>query len=175
MPTTITSQNAAEIGANLTNLGIWSYGVGGKVKTAYQNFYEICMATLGNVNVVGSQTSRTTRQASGATGARRTRAARPTAIPASTATGTQRRRGRPPGSTNTGTTTRVRKAGNITDAVLTAVSSAGTPRQILMANPTLKGFRQNHIGIAISRNLKAGRIIERDGMLYNTTAERVAA
>jgi hypothetical protein len=32
----------------LTSLGIWSFGIGGKVQAAYQEFHSICMATLAS-------------------------------------------------------------------------------------------------------------------------------
>ncbi len=72
MPTAINT----EIANCLTNLGIWSYGIGGKVKSAFQEFQEICMITMA-----GSQNTRT----------RTPRAAEP-----KPATDTSRRRGRPP-------------------------------------------------------------------------------
>ena len=62
MPATITTQNTAEVAACLTSLGIWSYGIGGKQQAAYQDFYQICMATLSGATVIGTPTAPRARQ-----------------------------------------------------------------------------------------------------------------
>jgi hypothetical protein len=72
-----------------------------------------------------------------------------------------RRRGRPP-------TTTARAAGgkrsssNLGDQVL-ALATGKTQQAIAAA---CKGARPNHVGAALSRHKRAGRIEERDGKLY---------
>ena len=48
-----------------------------------------------------------------------------------------------------------------------ALASGKTPQEITTA---CKGARPNHVGAAISRHKRAGRIEERDGKLYATQA-----
>ena len=84
-----------------------------------------------------------------------------------------RRHGRPP-------TTTVKPAGgkrsssNFGDQVL-ALATGKTQHEIAAA---CKGARPNHVGAALSRHKRAGRIEERDGKLYamqaTETAQRTA-
>jgi cell wall-associated NlpC family hydrolase len=63
---------------------------------------------------------------------------------------------------------------SLSDQVL-ALSSGKTQREIAAA---CKGARPNHVGAAISRHKRAGRIEERDGKLYatqSTGTEQLAA
>ena len=39
-------ERSQDLASCLFSLGIWSYGIGGKQKAAYQEFYSICIATL---------------------------------------------------------------------------------------------------------------------------------
>jgi hypothetical protein len=57
-----------------------------------------------------------------------------------------------------------RSSPSLTDQVL-ALASGKTQREITAA---CKGARPNHVGAAISRHKRAGRIEERDGKLYAT-------
>jgi len=84
-----------------------------------------------------------------------------------------RRRGRPP-------TTTAKAAGgkhsssNLGDQVL-ALATGKTQQEIAAA---CKGARPNHVGAALSRHKRAGRIEERDGKLYaiqSTSTEQQAA
>ena len=76
-----------------------------------------------------------------------------------------RRRGRP-------RTTTAKPAGgkrsspNLSDQVL-ALATGKTQQEIAAA---CKGARPNHVGAAIARHKRAGRIEERDGKLYATQA-----
>ena len=78
-----------------------------------------------------------------------------------------RRHGRPP-------TTTVKPAGgkrsssNLGDQVL-ALATGKTQHEIAAA---CKGARPNHVGAALSRHKRAGRIEERDGKLYATQSTR---
>ncbi len=57
-----------------------------------------------------------------------------------------------------------RSSPNLSDRVL-ALASGKTQQEIAAA---CKGARPNHVGAAISRHKRAGRIEERDGKLYAT-------
>ncbi len=80
MPTTITTPNTAEVASCLTTLGIWSYGNGGKLTTAFQQFQEICLITMAGVSSAQNKQPRTPT----------------TATETLIAAGVNRRRGRPP-------------------------------------------------------------------------------
>src|SRR5215831_15890084 len=67
-----------------------------------------------------------------------------------------RARGKPPAS--------ARDSSSLSDQVL-ALAIGKTQREIAAA---CKAARPNHVGAAISRHKKAGRIEERDGRLYAT-------
>src|SRR5215831_8872617 len=57
-----------------------------------------------------------------------------------------------------------RTSSNLSDRVL-ALATGKTQREITAA---CEGARPNHIGVAVARNKRAGRIEERDGKLYAT-------
>ena len=57
-----------------------------------------------------------------------------------------------------------RGSSNLSDQVL-ALATGKTPQEIAAA---CKGARPNHVGAAIARHKRAGRIEERDGRLYVT-------
>jgi hypothetical protein len=57
---------------------------------------------------------------------------------------------------------RARSSSSLSDQVL-ALATGMTQQEIAAA---CKGARANHVGVAISRHKKAGRIEERDGKLY---------
>ena len=59
-----------------------------------------------------------------------------------------------------------RRAPNLSDQVL-ALAAGRTQQEITAA---CKGARPNHIGAAIARHKRAGRIEERDGKFYATRA-----
>ena len=61
-------------------------------------------------------------------------------------------------------TASARSSSSLGDQVL-ALATGKTQREIAAA---CKGARPNHVGAAISRHKKAGRIEERDGKLYAT-------
>jgi hypothetical protein len=65
-------------------------------------------------------------------------------------------------STAAKTAGRKRSSPSLSDQVL-ALASGKTQREIAAA---CKGARPNHVGAAISRHKRAGRIEERDGKLY---------
>jgi len=67
-----------------------------------------------------------------------------------------RARGKPPAG--------ARDTSSLSDQVL-ALATGKTQREIAAA---CKAARPNHVGVAISRHKKAGRIEERDGRLYGT-------
>ena len=67
-----------------------------------------------------------------------------------------------------------RRSSNLSDRVL-ALATGKTQQEITAA---CKGARPNHIGVAIARHKRAGRIEERDGKLYarhSTETEQRAA
>ena len=59
-----------------------------------------------------------------------------------------------------------KRSSNLTDQVL-ALATGKTQQEIAAA---CKGARPNHVGAAIARHKRAGRIEERDGKLYVTHA-----
>ena len=67
-----------------------------------------------------------------------------------------------------------RRSPNLNDQVL-ALATGKTQQEITAA---CKGVRPNHVGVAIARHKRAGRVEERDGKLYATqpsrTEQRVA-
>lgn len=107
-------------------------------------------------------TERVLARYSKGSGVRRTAAARTPTSPRNPAAparagGTRRRTTtRPPGSQ--------RSSPNLSDQVL-ALATGKTQPEIAAA---CKGARPNHVGAAISRHKRAGRIEERDGKLYAT-------
>jgi len=83
-----------------------------------------------------------------------------------------RRRGRPP--TTAKAVGGKRGSSNLSDQVL-ALATGKTQQEIAAA---CKGARPNHVGAALSRHRRAGRIEERDGKLYaiqSTSTEQQAA
>ena len=86
-----------------------------------------------------------------------------------------RGRGRPPraaGSTSAGRKPGAQSSG-LGERVL-ALATGKTRQELYAACP---GDRPNHVGIAVQRHIRAGRIQERDGKLYatSTATERVRA
>ena len=83
------------------------------------------------------------------------------------------RRGRPPTTTAKAVGGK-RGSSNLGDQVL-ALATGKTQQEIAAA---CKGARPNHVGAALSRHKRAGRIEERDGKLYaiqSTSTEQQAA
>ena len=76
----------------------------------------------------------------------------------------QARAGGGPRSTTTKPAGGKRSSPSLTDQVL-ALATGKTQQEIAAA---CKGARPNHVGAAISRHKRAGRIEERDGKLYAT-------
>jgi cell wall-associated NlpC family hydrolase len=97
-----------------------------------------------------------------ATRARKTASAR-TPTTATKAAASPRGRGRP-GTTTTRTAGGKRSSSNLNDQIL-ALATGKTQQAITAA---CKGARPNHVGAAIARHKRAGRIEERDGKLYAT-------
>ena len=84
-----------------------------------------------------------------------------------------RRRGRP-STTTAKAAGGKRSSSNLGDQVL-ALATGKTQQEIAAA---CKGARPNHVGAALSRHKRAGRIEERDGKLYaiqSTSTEQQAA
>ena len=95
------------------------------------------------------------------TQAKRTRRMTPTRAAEGAAQAQSGRRGRP----RTAKSARVdRGSPSLGDQIL-ALATGKTQQEIAAA---CKGVRPNHIGIAIARHKRAGRIEERDGKLYTT-------
>jgi hypothetical protein len=107
-------------------------------------------------------TERVLARYSKGSGVRRTAAARTPTSPRNPAAPARA------GGTRRGTTTRPpgsqRSSPNLSDQVL-ALATGKTQPEIAAA---CKGARPNHVGAAISRHKRAGRIEERDGKLYAT-------
>jgi hypothetical protein len=117
-------------------------------------------------------TERVLARYSKGSGARKTASAR-TPMTATNAAAPARARGRPR-STTTKPAGGKRSSPNLSDQVL-ALAAGKTQQEIAAA---CKGARPNHVGAAISRHKRAGRIEERDGKLYatqSTQAEQSAA
>ena len=76
----------------------------------------------------------------------------------------RRARGRPPGAAASKSPGREREssAPSLGERVL-ALATGRTRQELYMACPN---DRPNHVGIAVQRHLRAGRIQERDGKLY---------
>ena len=107
-------------------------------------------------------TERVLARYSKGSGVRRAAAARAPTLPRSPAAPARA------GRTRRGTTTRPpgsqRSSPSLSDQVL-ALATGKTQPEIAAA---CKGARPNHVGAAISRHKRAGRIEERDGKLYAT-------
>jgi hypothetical protein len=94
-------------------------------------------------------------------------ARRPTsaaAAEAKTPTAT-RGRGRPPKAATNKSAGREPSAPSLGERVL-ALATGRTRRELYLACPN---DRPNHVGIAVQRHLRAGRVQERDGKLYATS------
>jgi hypothetical protein len=103
------------------------------------------------------------------TGPRKRGSAKVPATPTKTTAPAQSR-----GRTRTGAarpTGHRRGSSSLGDQVL-ALATGKTQQEITAA---CKGARPNHVGVAIARHKRAGRIKERDGKLYATGAEQRAA
>jgi hypothetical protein len=106
-------------------------------------------------------TERVLARYSSGSGARKTASARGATTAATTVAPT--RAGRRPRSTTTKSAGVNRRSPNL-DQVL-ALATGRSQHEIAAA---CKGARPNHIGAAIARHKRAGRIEERDGKLYST-------
>jgi hypothetical protein len=95
--------------------------------------------------------------------ARRTGSAKMTTTAKATAPAQSRRR---PRSTAAKTAARGTTSPSLGDQIL-ALANGKTQQEIAAA---CKGVRANHVGIALARHKRAGRIEERDGKLYATQA-----
>ena len=93
--------------------------------------------------------------------ARRTTSA---AVAEAKATTTSRGRGRPPRAAASKSAGRKPGALSLGERIL-ALATGKTRRELYVACPN---DRPNHVGIAVQRHLRAGRIQERDGKLYAT-------
>jgi hypothetical protein len=80
------------------------------------------------------------------------------------AAATSRGRGRPPRAAATKSAARKPSAPSLGERVL-ALATGRTQQELYLACPN---DRPNHVGIAVQRHLRAGRIQERDGKLYAT-------
>ena len=107
-------------------------------------------------------TERVLARYSKGSGARKTASAR-TAMTATNAAAPARAAGRPR-STTTKPVGGKRGSPSLNDQVL-ALATGKTQQEIAAA---CKGARPNHVGAAIARHKRAGRIEERDGKLYAT-------
>jgi hypothetical protein len=117
-------------------------------------------------------TERVLARYSKGTRARKTASAR-TPTTATKAAAPARRQGRPPSATAKAAGGK-RSSSNLGDQVL-ALATGKTQQEIAAA---CKGARPNHVGAALSRHKRAGRIEERDGKLYaiqSTRTEQQAA
>ena len=75
-----------------------------------------------------------------------------------------RGRGRPPKAAATKSAARKPRVPSLGERVL-ALATGRTRQELYLACPN---DRPNHVGIAVQRHLRAGRIQERDGKLYAT-------
>jgi hypothetical protein len=105
---------------------------------------------------------------SGMPPARRTRSAAPAEAKAPAAT---RARGRPPRAATSRSAGRKPGAPSLGERIL-ALATGRTRQELYVACPN---DRPNHIGIAVQRHLRAGRIQERDGKLYATATAQAQA
>jgi len=87
-----------------------------------------------------------------------------TATAGAKATAASRGRGRPPRAASGKSVGRRPSAPSLGDRVL-ALATGRTRQELYKACPN---DRPNHVGIAVQRHLRAGRIQERDGKLYAT-------
>ena len=87
-----------------------------------------------------------------------------TAAAAAKATAASRGRGRPPRAAASKAAARKPGAPSLGERVL-ALATGKTRQELYLACPN---DRPNHVGIAVQRHLRAGRIQERDGKLYAT-------
>ena len=94
--------------------------------------------------------------------ARRSTSAAAAGTKASAAT---RGRGRPPKAATVKSTRREPSAPSLGERVL-ALATGKTRQELYVACPT---DRPNHVGMAVQRHIRAGRIQERDGKLYATS------
>jgi len=76
-----------------------------------------------------------------------------------------RGRGRPPRATASKSAGRTPSAPSLGERIL-ALATGRTQQELYLACPN---DRPNHVGIAVQRHLRAGRIQERDGKLYATS------
>src|SRR5271165_1239575 len=106
-------------------------------------------------------TERVLARYSKGSGARKTASAR---TPMTATNAAAPRAGGGPRSTTTKPAGGKRSSPSLTDQVL-ALATGKTQQEIAAA---CKGARPNHVGAAISRHKRAGRIEERDGKLYAT-------
>jgi hypothetical protein len=92
-------------------------------------------------------------------------ARKPTSAAAAAKGGTATRvRGRPPRAAASKAAARKPGAPSLGERVL-ALATGKTRQELYLACPN---DRPNHVGIAVQRHLRAGRIQERDGKLYGT-------
>jgi hypothetical protein len=91
---------------------------------------------------------------------------RPTSAPATGANASpaRRGRGRPPRAAPNKSAERRPSSPNLGERVL-ALATGKTRQELYVACPS---DRPNHVGIAVQRHIRAGRIQERDGKLYAT-------
>jgi len=94
--------------------------------------------------------------------ARRTTSAAAAEAKAPTAS---RSRGRPPRATASESAARKPSGPSLGDRIL-ALATGRTRQELYLA---CRNDRPNHVGIAVQRHLRAGRIQERDGKLYATS------
>ena len=87
-----------------------------------------------------------------------------TAAAAAKATAASRGRGRPPSAAASKSAGRKPSVPSLGERVL-ALATGRTRQELYLACPN---DRPNHVGIAVQRHLRAGRIQERDGKLYAT-------
>jgi hypothetical protein len=87
-----------------------------------------------------------------------------------TSAATPARSRRRPRNTATKTTAGKRSPPSLADQVL-ALATGKTQPEVAAA---CKGARPNHVGMAIARHKRAGRIEERDGKLYATQSKQKA-
>ena len=111
-------------------------------------------------------TERVLARYSKGTQAKKTASARTPATPTKAAAPTGRH-GRPQ-TTNAKAAGGKRNSSNLGDQVL-ALATGKTQQEIAAA---CKGARANHVGAALSRHKRAGRIEERDGKLYAIQSPR---
>jgi hypothetical protein len=118
--------------------------------------WNLCTSQLGELEA----TERVLARYSKGTQAKKTASARtPTTATKAVAPAQRHRR---PGTTTAKAATGKRSSSNLSDHVL-ALATGKTQQEIAAA---CKGARANHVGAALARHKRAGRIEERDGKLY---------